>query len=193
MKKTKNINIKVTDAMLANFLIYFEENFKKANKMTPKIFSNMYSHMQENGLFYMVPFSELENSDMGWVIKKKKGIFILDEHVVTSEDVLQDKWNGNVIMSKSTKDGHKWRYLPQIPKALRVGIEVSLECDKEHDGQAFAHVGNVAEGIIVQKIDATNKREHVLRHLQTHKWVTDKQFHDLSKAKGHIRIMKNGS
>ena len=192
MKKTKNVNIKATDAMLANFLVYFEENFKKINKMTPKIFSNMYSHIQENSLFYMVPFSELENSDMGWVIKKKKGIFILDEHVVASEDVLQDKWSGNVIMSRSTRDGHKWMYLPQIPNALCVGIEVSLECDKEHE-HPFQHVGNVAEGIIAQKVTTDNKREHVLKHLQTHKWITDKQFHDLSKEKGHIRMMKNGS
>jgi hypothetical protein len=190
MKKTKNVKLSITDAMQANFMVYFEERFKNYEKMTPKLFSNLYSHIQETKLYYMVPFSELEQSDMGWVVKKKKSIFILDEHVVAFEENLPEKYKGHVIMSKAVKSEHKWDYLPQIPKALQVAINVTLECDKKHD-EPFAHIGNVAEGIIVQKVSANNKRDHVLKHLQAGKWITDKEFHQLSKRKDLIRIVKD--
>lgn len=190
MKKTKNANVNVTDKMQANFMVYFEEQFKDLEKMTPKMFSSLYSHIQESNLYYMVPFSELEDSDMGWVIKKKKSIFLLDEHVIAFDENLPEKYKNHVIMSNATRGGHKWQFLPQIPKALKVAIDVTLECDKQHD-EPFAHIGNVAEGIIIQKVGAKDKRDHALKHLQAGKWITDKEFHKLSKEKGLIRIVKN--
>ncbi len=188
VKKTKNVNVILTDNMQANFMVYFEKTYKKLEGLSPKMFSDIYSYIQDKKLYYLVPFEDLENSDMGWVIKKKESVFILEPHVIPLKENLPPEYDG-IIMSKSYKDSHSWACLPQIPKALYVSMVAVTKCN--HDHKQSKHIGNVSEAMIAVDVDAKDERALILKFLTSGKWITEKESDKISKDSGLIRINKN--